>query len=214
MSARTSGATAGRPGPFRRLFQAQKSLKPVRCHRITVAGWTTEMASVQPAHRRDSRTQNRRSAVRSRGRGAVRWRTTSWCRNARFSSTRERWVRTPRRRPVRMRVIMPAIIDQAGRKSTLTRRAGPRRSLPPTPFTPSGSTIPRPGNSKIQAFASAWASVAVSVKARNRWRRPSRTVQTWTKATSTGTPPRRVVPTIRPIATTCSPPAMNSSGTK
>jgi hypothetical protein len=27
-----------------------------------------------------------------------------------------------RRRPVRMRRIMPVIIDQAGRKSTLTRR--------------------------------------------------------------------------------------------
>jgi hypothetical protein len=68
---RRKGRTA-RPGPFRRLFQTQKSLKAVRCHRITVAGWTTEMASVQPAHRRDSRTQNRRSAVRSRGRGTVR----------------------------------------------------------------------------------------------------------------------------------------------
>jgi hypothetical protein len=69
-------------------------------------------------------------------------------------------------------------------------------------------------NPKVQSFPSAWASVAVSVKARKRWRRRSRTVQTWTKATSTGTPPRRVVPTIRPTATTCSPPAMNSSGTK
>ena len=36
--------TAGRPGPFRRLFRAQKSWKAVRCYRITVAGWTTEMA--------------------------------------------------------------------------------------------------------------------------------------------------------------------------
>ena len=89
MSARTSGATAGRPGPFRRLFQAQKSLKPARCHRITVAGWTTETASVQPPHRRDSRTQSSRSEGRRRGRGAVRWRTASWCRNARFSSTRD-----------------------------------------------------------------------------------------------------------------------------
>jgi hypothetical protein len=122
MSARTPAATAGRPGPCRRLFQVQTSLKPVRCHRITVAGWTTETASVQPLHRRDSRTQNSRSAVRKRGRAAVRWRTASWCRNARFSSTRECWVLTPRRRPMRMRVIMPAIIDQAGRKSTLTRR--------------------------------------------------------------------------------------------
>ena len=100
----------------------QTSLKAVRCHRITVAGWTTETTSVQPLHKRDSRTQNRRSERRRRGRGAVRWRTASWCRNARFSHTRERWLRTPRRRPIRMRVIMPAIIDQAGRKSTLTRR--------------------------------------------------------------------------------------------
>jgi hypothetical protein len=28
MSARTAGAPAGRPGPFRRLFHVQKSLKP------------------------------------------------------------------------------------------------------------------------------------------------------------------------------------------
>ena len=40
MSARSSGATAGRPGPCRRLFQVQHSLKPVRCHRMTVSGWT------------------------------------------------------------------------------------------------------------------------------------------------------------------------------
>ena len=40
ISARTSGATAGWPGPGRRLFQVQNSLKPVRCHRMTVSGWT------------------------------------------------------------------------------------------------------------------------------------------------------------------------------
>src|SRR2546425_12044231 len=73
MSARTSRATAGRPGPFRRLFHVQKSVKPVRCHRITVAGWTTETASAQPLHRRDSKTKKSRAEVRSRGRGAVRW---------------------------------------------------------------------------------------------------------------------------------------------
>jgi hypothetical protein len=39
------------------LFQVQKSLKPLRCHRITVAGWTTETASAQPRHSWDSRTQ-------------------------------------------------------------------------------------------------------------------------------------------------------------
>ena len=48
MSARTCGATAGRPGPLRRLFQVQKSLKPVRCHRMTVSGWTMETVSTQP----------------------------------------------------------------------------------------------------------------------------------------------------------------------
>jgi hypothetical protein len=122
MSARTSGATAGRPGPCRRLFRVQKSLKPDRCHRITVAGWTTETAAAQPRHRWDSRTQSRRSEIRSRGRGAVRWRTASWCRKARFSSTRDWRLLSMRRRPVRMRRIMPVIIDQAGRKSTLTRR--------------------------------------------------------------------------------------------
>jgi hypothetical protein len=120
MSARTAGETLGRPGPLRRLFQVQKSVKPARGHRMTVSGWTMETAAAQPRHRWDSRTQNRRSAVRSRGRRTVRWRTTSWCRNARFSNTRERWVLAPRRSPVRMRVIMSAIIDQAGRKSTLT----------------------------------------------------------------------------------------------
>ena len=52
---------AGRPGPCRRLFQVQTSLKPVRCHRMTVSGWTTATASVQPRHRRASRTQNSRS---------------------------------------------------------------------------------------------------------------------------------------------------------
>jgi hypothetical protein len=36
-------------------------------------------------------------------------------RNARFSSAMERWVLIPRSRPIRMRVSMPAIIDQAGR---------------------------------------------------------------------------------------------------
>lgn len=37
-----------------------------------VAGWTVETASAQPLHRRDRRTQNRRSEVRRRGRGAAR----------------------------------------------------------------------------------------------------------------------------------------------
>ena len=50
--------------------------------------------------------------------GGVRNRTVPLkhgCRSARFSRTRVRWVLIPRRRPMRMRVIMPAIIDQARR---------------------------------------------------------------------------------------------------
>ena len=33
-------------------------MKPARCQRMTVAGWTMETASAQPLHRRESRTQN------------------------------------------------------------------------------------------------------------------------------------------------------------
>ena len=47
MSSRISEATAGRPFPFRRLFQVQYSLKPFRCHRTTVSGFTKVKVSVQ-----------------------------------------------------------------------------------------------------------------------------------------------------------------------
>ena len=77
MTVRTSGATAGPPGPRCWLFQVQKSLNPVRCHRITVSGWTMATASAQPCHRRESRTQNSRSERRRRGRGVLRRRTVS-----------------------------------------------------------------------------------------------------------------------------------------
>src|SRR5690242_14511103 len=66
----------------------------------------------------------------------------------------------------------------------------------------------------LQLFCNACASTAVSVNARRRWRYPSRTVQTWAKGTSMGTAVFRVVPSIRPSATTCSPAAMNSSAKK
>jgi creatinine amidohydrolase/Fe(II)-dependent formamide hydrolase-like protein len=108
--------------PFRRLFQVQKSVKPARCHRVTVAGWTTQIVSFQPLQTRDRRTRSSRSDVCKRGRSAVRWRTASWCRNARFSSTRTRRVLSANRRLVRMRARMLMIIDQAGESSTLTRR--------------------------------------------------------------------------------------------
>jgi hypothetical protein len=137
--------------PVPALFQVQQSLKPVRCQRMTVSGWTMETASAQPLHRRDSRTQNSRSERRRRGRGAARWRTASWCRNARFSSTRARRVLTPRRRPVRMRVIMPAIIDQAGRQFNADevdgvnrrhRRLGRPIGTHPEPGRPSHEDLP------------------------------------------------------------------------
>jgi hypothetical protein len=57
MSARISGATLGRPGPFRRLVQVHKSRKAIRGQRMTVSGWTMATASAQPLHSRDSRTQ-------------------------------------------------------------------------------------------------------------------------------------------------------------
>ena len=94
MSARTSGAPAGRPGPVRRLFQVHNSLKPARCQRMTVSGWTMATASAQPCHRRESQTQKRRSHGRKRGRAAVRRRTASWWRQARFSSIKAWWVLT------------------------------------------------------------------------------------------------------------------------
>jgi hypothetical protein len=117
-------ATLGRPGSCRMLFQVQKSLKPVRCHGITVAGWTRETASAQPLHSGASRAHNSPSEHRRRGRRAARWRTASWCHNARSSSTRARRVLSTRRRPARMRVIMPAIIDQAGRQFNVDEADG------------------------------------------------------------------------------------------
>ena len=122
ISARTSGETLGRPGPFRRLFQVQKSVKPARCQRMTVSGWTMETASAQPCHRWASKTQNSRSERRRRGRGAARWRTASWCRNARFSSTRAPRVLSTRRRPMRIRVIMRSSSIRPADGSMQTRR--------------------------------------------------------------------------------------------
>src|SRR5262249_30163782 len=124
MRARTSGGRAGRPGPFRRLFQVQNSLKPARCQRMTVSGWTMATASAQPCHRRESTTQKRRSHGRRRGRATVRRRMASWWRKARFSSTKAWWVLTPRRRRGRMGMIMAASINQAGRKVNLDAADG------------------------------------------------------------------------------------------
>src|SRR4029450_5548944 len=47
------------------------------------------------------------------------------------TEARARWVRTPRRRPVRIRVIMPAIIDQAGRPFNVAEADGISRRHSP-----------------------------------------------------------------------------------
>ena len=66
MSARTSRATAGRPGLPCWLSCRQKSRKRWRCQAITVPGWTNARASHQPGHSRDSHAQNRLGRVKSR----------------------------------------------------------------------------------------------------------------------------------------------------
>ena len=49
-------------------FHRQKSLKPCRCHLITVCGWTMANAERQSDHSRESKTQKIRSRGRSLGR--------------------------------------------------------------------------------------------------------------------------------------------------
>ena len=73
MSVRISGSIGGRP-VLLRLFQVQWSLKPLRCQPITVWGFTMSRALCQSGHRRQSVTQNARSAFVSLGRLVLRFR--------------------------------------------------------------------------------------------------------------------------------------------
>ena len=82
---RTSASIFGRPGFFRD-FHRQYSLKPWRCHRTIVPGWTMSKADLQPVHRRDSQHNKTRSVRRSLRRGTDRCRTISCWRRARFSA--------------------------------------------------------------------------------------------------------------------------------
>ena len=71
----------GRPGlPFLD-FHLQYSLKPLRCHLMTVSGWTMARADRQLGHSRESTIQKTRSRRRSFGR----LNTATCCRNAKFS---------------------------------------------------------------------------------------------------------------------------------
>ena len=66
MRDRISAASGGRP-PRRRLRHRQYARNLRRCHRMTVAGWTTVSTRSQPDHQRRSSTQRARSAFVNRG---------------------------------------------------------------------------------------------------------------------------------------------------
>ena len=64
ISSRISGATLGRPGLRRRLFQVQYRLNPQRCQRMTVSGFTmtrTLFQSVQILRNSTPKTRGRHS---------------------------------------------------------------------------------------------------------------------------------------------------------
>ena len=85
ISSRISGATPGRPGLRRRLFQVQYRLNPQRCQRMTVSGFTMTRTLSQSVQILRNSTQNSRSTFESRSRFTERWRTASCCRRATFS---------------------------------------------------------------------------------------------------------------------------------
>src|SRR5262245_45885432 len=76
--------------PGRRERRRQHRRKPSRCHRSTVAGWTSTSASLHPGHNQRNNSQNSRSDRRKRR--FERARTLSWWRSASVSSRRSRRV--------------------------------------------------------------------------------------------------------------------------
>ena len=82
---RISRLIGGRPGPLRRDLNFQNSLKPFRCHRMTVSGLTTINDTCQFLQNRESKIQKRRSRLRSRGRLVDRFIMASCWQSARFS---------------------------------------------------------------------------------------------------------------------------------
>lgn len=114
MSSRNSLLTHFLPTcALRREIQAQYSLKPARCQRTTVSGWTRINARFHPGQSRRNITQKNLSGAANCGRGCLCLRTPSWCRSARFSkskSRRERKTRANRRgRRPRRRTIKPVL---------------------------------------------------------------------------------------------------------
>ena len=90
-TAAISALMSGRPPVGRPESWVQCSRKRRRCHRRTVSGETMTRACRQPVQTLASPTQNRRSILRSLGRGAVLLYTASWWRRARFSRASWRW---------------------------------------------------------------------------------------------------------------------------
>ncbi len=82
----TSMAIRGRPGVLLRDFHVQNSLKPLRCHPITVLGLTTINTSFQSFQNRERITQNIRSRILILGLLIDCFITANCCRKARFSS--------------------------------------------------------------------------------------------------------------------------------
>ena len=83
MRTRISQSVRGRPRFLD--FSFQKYLKPCRCQRVTVSGFTTMSALVQLLQKRRKVTQNRRSLLLKLGRGRFCLSTASCRRNAAFS---------------------------------------------------------------------------------------------------------------------------------
>ena len=80
ISSRIAWSTEGRPGLPARLLRVQNRLKPSRCQRITVAGWTIASACSQPLNSRDNVAHSPRSAdpMRSLRLPTLRLRTPIW----------------------------------------------------------------------------------------------------------------------------------------
>ena len=92
MRVRTSSVILGRPS--RRLDrQRQYSRKPLRCHAITVAGFTTTSTSDHRGHTLRSRIQKSRSRCLSIGRRRFRFSTATCCRSASTSKEVSRRLR-------------------------------------------------------------------------------------------------------------------------
>src|ERR1035438_4868625 len=68
----------------------QYNLKPARCQRMTVSGWTRISTCLHLGQSRRKITQNNLSEVANRGFGCLRSKTPSCCRSARFSNRRSR----------------------------------------------------------------------------------------------------------------------------